>query len=654
MKNIQIEKIKKTLNQETVDYLEHKMQDTTHVDLREISIKARNELKKAENEASFDFIKIKEESKRLMTEIDQSDTILTSLDNLLINFRDNLAVIKTEMSSLQEKSNAMNIRLGNRKSLANEFSEFVESFMLEPKLIENILKAKIDQEYIKTISKLSKKLSNLKRYDTLENQSVKEIEPELNKLKSRAAERLRVFMLEQIDKLGMTGANIQEIQAKDLLPYRVFLYFLKENNKHSFDELSMVYSKLLSKIYANNFRVYLDDLSEMLDIRYTHKYVLFPDNSAIYKNSNFYVYFVDERLEKIKEANEQLIMANTDIKPYDIEMIFNSLNKLLTATVIQEYTFCQNFFCLDDTESLEFFNSIFKPTITFISTKVKTWINDTNDVYGVLLIAFLYLQKKEMLKQRKFIVLSHYFNQIEALLWPKLNDLFEFLFSSINKTSSRILKQIVDNITDDKFLIRTVNFLKGCNSIKQLLKTSNFLFNTKISKLVSIIIMKIDQMSKEAIIEKEIMSIYIKYMHLLSKGVRNLSDFPKETTEKPDKLLNKTIEKFCDKIIEEYFEKLYVFLTKKNIDSINLTKVEEIHKDFNKSWMLKLGNMRNEIEYKFKSVEISSQMLFLINERILETYQEFFNFVKGAYPTYTSNLYPPHRLGVDIKGVIND
>ena len=42
----------------------------------------------------------------------------------------------------------MNIGLNNRKKLSNEFSEFIESIMLEPKLIEDILKGEINEEYV--------------------------------------------------------------------------------------------------------------------------------------------------------------------------------------------------------------------------------------------------------------------------------------------------------------------------------------------------------------------------------------------------------------------------------------------------------------------------------------------------------------------------
>lgn len=561
------------------------------------------------------------------------------------------------MTSLQEKSMKMNIGLGNRKSLSNEFSEFIESIMLEPKLIEDILKGEINEEYVNNIAKLCKKLSNLKRYNSLDNKSVKEIEPELAKLKMKACERIKGYMASQINNLKKPKTNIQIIQQNNLVNYRIFLYFLKEYNQETYLELSQSYSKLLSKVYTNNFKAYVDDLNKLLDDRYSQKYVLFPENSNVYKNPSFPSYSIDNRIQIVKDMDEQLIIAHYESKtkkPFAVERIFQSLNKLLVATVIQEYTFCQNFFCLTDEESLVFFAIIFSKSVTFVVNKVKQWINNASDIYGVLLIACILLEKKAALRQRNFIALDHYFNQLESILWPKLTELFDQLIKDINNSNARVLKQILESVPEDEFYLRTVNLVKGCGVIKGYLTTQSFPFSVKLGNLISTVINKIDKIAKEAVIEKEIMCIYINSMHTIVKGLKSSSEIAIDMVYNAETTLTTTIEKFSNRLLEEYFEKICVFLKHQKSEEINLRQVEETHKDFYQNWNLKLANMKNEVEFKFKKIEVSTKILRIMNEKVLETYQEFFNFVKGAYPSYTSNLYPPHRLGVDIKTIINN
>ena len=654
MKDIQIEGFKKTLDPATVEYLDQKLDHANRVDLRKITEKAANELKQLENEAAYDYLKIEKETKTLISEIQQSDNILTSLEDLLKNFRDNLSVIKGEMTSLQEKSMKMNIGLSNRKSLSNEFSEFIESIMLEPKLIEDILKGEINEEYVNNISKLCKKLGNLKRYSGVDNKSVKEIEPELAKLKLKACERIRGYLQNQINALKKPKTNIQIIQQNNLINYRVFLYFLKEFNQETYLEISQTYSKLLSKVYANNFKAYIDDLSKLLDERFNQRYILFVESSAGYKTLP--TYSIDSRMDIINDQDDQLIIAHYESKAnkrFTLEKVFQSLNKLLISTVVQEYAFCQNFFCLTDEESLVFFASIFKQSVTLAIDRVKQWIFNCQDLYGVLLIACVLLDKKEALKKRNFVAMEHYFNQIESLLWPKLGELLDNIIKDINAANPRILKQILASVPEDDFYLRAVNVIEGCAKIKPYLNNQSFPLANKITLLIDTVIAKVDKISAEAIIDKEVMCAYINSMHVIVKRLKGSESISTEVIYSIETKLTQTITKLTNKLLEEYFEKIYRFVNQKADDS-SLRQVEDTSKDFYQNWNLKLANMKNEIDFKFKNAEVAGKVLKLVVHLVLETYQEFFDYVKQTYPSYTSNLYPVHKLNMDIKTVMNN
>ena len=54
----------------------------------------------------------------LDSEIEKSDEILGELENVLLNFKDYLNDIKSEMTQLQERSVKMNTSLTNRKALS--------------------------------------------------------------------------------------------------------------------------------------------------------------------------------------------------------------------------------------------------------------------------------------------------------------------------------------------------------------------------------------------------------------------------------------------------------------------------------------------------------------------------------------------------------
>ena len=75
---------------------------------------------------------------QLNSEISQSDEILGELESILLNFRDHLDEIKSEMTSLQDKSLKMNTSLTNHKHLAKLLGTFMDSAVLDPKLIDAI------------------------------------------------------------------------------------------------------------------------------------------------------------------------------------------------------------------------------------------------------------------------------------------------------------------------------------------------------------------------------------------------------------------------------------------------------------------------------------------------------------------------------------
>lgn len=90
----------------------------------------------------------------LDSEIDKSDSILAELEGVLENFRDHLNEIKGQMTVLQDRSLKMNVSLTNRKNLQKLMSTFMDSAVLDPKLIDAINSAPIDIAYVQHIKTL--------------------------------------------------------------------------------------------------------------------------------------------------------------------------------------------------------------------------------------------------------------------------------------------------------------------------------------------------------------------------------------------------------------------------------------------------------------------------------------------------------------------
>ena len=343
-KDFNLRGFEKTLNPKTIRYLNSTNQPDK-LDLRQVSDNVVNELRSLQNEAAFDYLKIENETYDLLGEIENADNILGELEGVLKNFRDGLSDVKNEMTFLQEKSLNMNISLNNRKSLSKTFASFIENVMLEPTLIDEILNGLIDDKYVENIKRLCKKLEYIKKYNLMDNLCVREIEPELTKLKIKACERIRTFILEEINLLKKPKTNIQLIQQNKLVKYKMLLLFLRDHSQPIFLEIVQVYSEALNKIYNDNLSLYIKELNKLVENKFTKNHCLLPTSSDLARG---HVFDLGERKEIIEDVNQQPIIAHVAQKNnqvYPIEAVFKSLNRLLVETVGQEYSFCQNFFC---------------------------------------------------------------------------------------------------------------------------------------------------------------------------------------------------------------------------------------------------------------------------------------------------------------------
>ena len=117
------------------------------------------ELEVVEREAAYDYVKVSEELESLGSELVVADGIMEELEKVLYNFKDHLEEIKSEMTSLQEKSNKINTSLSNKKKIQSMLSTFIESAVLERELIDAICTAEINDNYVIYIKQLIKKLS---------------------------------------------------------------------------------------------------------------------------------------------------------------------------------------------------------------------------------------------------------------------------------------------------------------------------------------------------------------------------------------------------------------------------------------------------------------------------------------------------------------
>lgn len=227
---------------------------------------------------------------------------------MLLNFKDHLNEIKNEMTTLQEKSIKMNTCLTNRKQLQKIFSGFVDQAVLDPQLIDNICNKEINENYVEFIRILCSKLEYLKNTQLSDAHAVRDLEPELIKLKHTACKRVREFLIEKLNLLKKPKTNIHILQKNILLKYRIFTEFLKEHYLDIYVDLCNLYTESMSKIYINNFKQYVSEIQKLtLDI-YLRNDIIIPENPQ-----NFRSYLNLRNVQNLQQENKSIFqLMNRD------------------------------------------------------------------------------------------------------------------------------------------------------------------------------------------------------------------------------------------------------------------------------------------------------------------------------------------------------
>jgi hypothetical protein len=115
------------------------------------------------------------------------DDVLNSVQSNLENFRNDLAVVSTDIETLQNRSTALNRRLENRKAVERVLGPVVEELSVSPVIVSKISEGPIDESWVKVLHDIEKR-STAYRKDARSQQQSKawaDLGPLLDKLNLR-------------------------------------------------------------------------------------------------------------------------------------------------------------------------------------------------------------------------------------------------------------------------------------------------------------------------------------------------------------------------------------------------------------------------------------------------------------------------------------
>ncbi|XP_047090774.1 vacuolar protein sorting-associated protein 52 A-like [Lolium rigidum] len=442
---------------ESLDGLEQELQDCKNdeevanilangIKMRDYTKGVENSIRQVELDSIQDYITESENLVLLHDQICDCDNILSQMETVLTGFQTEIGSISSEIKVLQEKSMDMGLKLKNRKAAESKLSKFVEDIIVPPRMIDIIVDGEVNDEYLKTVEILSKKIKFIEADSMVKSsKALKDVQPEVERLRQKAVSKIFEFIIQKFYALRKPKTNIQILQ-QSVLKYKYTIVFLKEHAKEIYAEVRAAYIDTMNKVLSAHFRAYIQALEKLqLDIATSTDLLGVETRSTGYLFSigkeplkaRSSVFALGERINVLKDIDLPALIphiAEAKSQKYPYEVLFRSLQKLLIDTATSEYLFSDDFF---GDESL--FQDIFAGPIQVVDEYFNAILLNCYDAIGIMLMIRIMHQHQLIMFRRRIPCLDSYLDKVNMSLWPRFKMVFDLHLSSLRNANIRTL-----------------------------------------------------------------------------------------------------------------------------------------------------------------------------------------------------------------------
>ncbi|KAG0036263.1 Vacuolar protein sorting-associated protein 52 [Podila clonocystis] len=412
------------------------------MDLREYAHYIESELDIVGQDHEDDYVHQSQAFVDLHGQIKSCDEILETMENLLSIFQTDLGNISAEIQTLQTKSVSMSIQLKNRMTTENHLNCLLEGVVVTPQLIRKIYDGEVDDTWLAATADLNSRMHHAKSRQGRHIRALKEVGPELERLRIKAVEKIREFLLTKIKSFRTPNTNVQIMQHSVLLKYKELNQFVMERHTDVATEIRQTYANTLRWYFSNQFEHYALGL-EKLQVRKLLGKLRNQKGKNGSSDKDPLVLLIERHTLKNHDAGLILIhVANEKNLKYPYETLFRSFNLALIDNASSEYLFLIEYFAkrsLPDIEGIQcVFTHIFEPTLKLGLTNVKEYADSSYDAIGILLCLRINHQLAKELERRKIPTLDKYRDAIHMVLWPRFQVVVDMHIDSVRKAKTKI------------------------------------------------------------------------------------------------------------------------------------------------------------------------------------------------------------------------
>ncbi|XP_030053082.1 vacuolar protein sorting-associated protein 52 homolog [Microcaecilia unicolor] len=642
----------------------------TGVDLRQYSKQVEMELLHIEHASIKDYIKESQNITSLHNQITACDAILERMEQMLSTFQCDLSSISSEIQTLQEQSIAMNIKLKNRQSVRSELSQLVDELVVPSTMISVILETAVtEQSFLEQLHELNNKINYVKEQSFRETMACADVQDTLDRLKIKASNKIREFILQKIYSFRKPMTNYQ-IPQNALLKFRFFYQFLLANERSVAKEIRDEYVDTMSKIYLSYFKSYTSRLmkvqykevaekDDLMGVEDTAKKGFFSKPSL--KNRNT-VFTVGNRANIITSAELEapIIVPHTAQKSdvrYPFESLFRSQHYALLDNSCREYLFICDFFMVTGNSAQDLFNSIMGKSLTMFLKHMDTYVSDCYDSIAVFLCIHIILRFKTIMTKRNIPAMDKYWDTLLEMLWPRFEFILEQNIQSIRNTDPQKL-----GFLDTRPHYITRRYAEFSSAIVSINQTYP---NEKTNALLGQLQVEVENFVLRVAAEfssrkEQLIFLINNYDMMLSVLTERAVDDSKEV-EIFQQLLTARTQEFIEEILSPPFGGMIAFV--KESESLiekgllerlknEEGRVTQLVRGFAGTWKQSVENLSHDVMRSFTNFKNGTSIIQGALTQLIQYYHRFHKVLSQApfkHLPVRSELINIHHLMVEVK-----
>ncbi|CAB3981273.1 Hypothetical predicted protein [Paramuricea clavata] len=623
------------------------------VDLRQYSKQIEADLHNVENSSIGDYIKESDNIASLHKQIAACDTILERMEDMLTNFQQDLGSISSEIQTLQEQSMSMNVKLKNRQAIRGELSQFVDEMLVSETMIRHITETPVtEQSFIENLHELDHKINFVKEQAFNDFKCCNDVKDVLDKLKLKAVQKIREFILPKVYQFRKPMTNYQ-IPQNALLKHRYFNEFLMVHHRQVAREIKDEYVDTISKVYFSYFKAYISKLTKLQFLRLFSSRVALRNRSTIFTLGNRGNVLTSELEEPIIVPHA----AQKNDRKYPSESLFRSQHYALLDNGCREYLFLVDFFNVQGNPAKEIFTSVFGKTLSLLMKYWDTFLQSCYDAIGIFLCMHIIHRYRILMHKRTVPALDKYLDTLLDMLWPRFTFVIQQNIESIRLIDPQKMGTI--DVQPHYITRRYAEFSAAIVSLNESFP------DEKVNKLLAMLQEELQKfalrMAAEFPNRKEQLIFLINNYDMMLAVLKERTSEDSQETESFQQLLSARIQEFVEEILSPGFGGMIAFV--KDVEpqlernqnqyvQADERRVGQIVRGFATDWKRGIESINHDIMRSFSNLKNGTAILQAALTQLIQYYHRFQKVL--SQPPFKklavrSELINIHHVMVEVK-----